>query len=185
VDLHDDHQRPRADTASRTLLLDALLPEHDFNLARALVGSEGTCVTVLEATVRLMEAPRARALLVLGFRDIYAAADSVMETPDGLATYRAFIDEAADLVVAYGGSLSGEHGDGQSRAELLPKMFGNTLVAAFREFKRIWDPDRLMNPGKLVDGKQVFEGPWKMSRPAGRPWSCNQVRDRCRSRRVR
>jgi FAD/FMN-containing dehydrogenase/ferredoxin len=287
--------------------LDALLPERHFNVARALVGTEGTCVTVLEATVRLMDAPRARALLVLDFRDIYAAADEVMtvleahpigleaidevlvgnlklkaklpreirllsggnawllvefgghnardadasarqllaklsrvrsspsgvvftdpdeiamvwliresglgatafvpgesatwegwedaavsperlgaylrdfrrllnrfgyrgalyghfgegcvhtrtnfdlETAGGIATYRAFIDEAADLVVAYGGSLSGEHGDGQSRAELLPKMFGNTLVGAFREFKRIWDPGGLMNPGKVVD----------------------------------
>jgi FAD/FMN-containing dehydrogenase/Fe-S oxidoreductase len=287
--------------------LDALLPEHDFNVARALVGSEGTCVTVLEATVRLMERPRERALLVLGFHDIFAAADSVMdvlearpigleavdevlvgnlkrkqklpreirllpegeawllvefgadtsqdaaavarrlleqlsrrvsppsgtvltnpheiemvwliresglgatafvpgesatwggwedaavaperlgaylrdfrrllerfgyrgalyghfgqgcvhtrnnfdlETPDGIARYRAFIDEAADLVVSYGGSLSGEHGDGQSRAELLPKMFGKTLVGAFREFKHIWDPAGLMNPGKVVD----------------------------------
>jgi FAD/FMN-containing dehydrogenase/Fe-S oxidoreductase len=287
--------------------LDALLPEHGFNVARALVGSEGTCVTVLEATVRLIDAPRARGLLVLGFRDIYAAADAVVEVleaqpigleaidevlvgnlkrkqklpreigllPDGgawllvefggetpqdaeaaarrllarlsrgfwapsgtvftdpheiamvwliresglgatafvpgesatwegwedaavapqrlgaylrdfrrllkrfdyrgslyghfgqgcvhtrtnfdletgagIATYRAFIDEAADLVVSYGGSLSGEHGDGQSRAELLPKMFGDTLVGAFREFKRIWDPDGLMNPGKVVD----------------------------------
>jgi Fe-S oxidoreductase len=287
--------------------LDALLPEHQFNVARALVGSEGTCVTVLEATVRLMEAPRARALLVLGFRDIYAAADEVMavleakpigleaidevlagnlkrkaklpdairllpegrawllvefggdvsgdaeaaahslqtrltrlhatiagrvftnpheiemvwliresalgatafvpgesetwegwedaavaperlgrylrdfrqllkrygyrgalyghfgqgcvhtrtnfdlKTPDGIARFRTFIDAAADLVVAYGGSLSGEHGDGQSRAELLPKMFGDTLVGAFRKFKSIWDPDGLMNPGKVVD----------------------------------
>jgi FAD/FMN-containing dehydrogenase/Fe-S oxidoreductase len=287
--------------------LDALLPEYQFNVARALVGSEGTCVTVLEATVRLMDAPRARALAVLGFRDIYAAADEVMtvleakpigleaidevlvgnlrrkaklpnairllpqagawllvefggdvsrdaeaaahslharlthhqsavvgrvftdpveiemvwliresalgatafvpgepatwegwedaavspqrlgtylrdfrqllkrygyrgslyghfgqgcvhtrtnfdlDTPDGIARFRTFIDAAADLVVAYGGSLSGEHGDGQARAELLPKMFGDTLVGAFRKFKRIWDPDGLMNPGKVVD----------------------------------
>jgi len=47
-----------------------------------------------------------------------------LQTPSGVAAFRAFVDEAADLVVAYGGSLSGEHGDGQSRAELLPKMFG-------------------------------------------------------------
>ena len=287
--------------------LDALLPEYGFNVARALVGTEGTCVTVLEAVVRLMDAPRAKALLVLGFADIYAAADEVMhvleakpigveaidevlvgnlrrkaklpdelsllpggeawllvefggdslqdaeaaarslharlsrratapvgrvftdsheiamvwliresglgatafvpgqsatwegwedaavpperlgaylrdfrrlrkrygyrgslyghfgqgcvhtrtdfdlETPDGIARFRAFIDDAADLVVAYGGSLSGEHGDGQSRGELLPKMFGERLVKAFREFKNIWDPDGLMNPGKVVE----------------------------------
>ena len=61
------------------------------------------------------------------------------------------MDDAADLVLSLGGSLSGEHGDGQSRAELLPKMFGDELVEAFREFKSIWDPDWKMNPGKVVD----------------------------------
>jgi FAD/FMN-containing dehydrogenase/Fe-S oxidoreductase len=309
-DRHADEIRSRYPRIPRRVSgynLDALLPEHGFDLARALVGSEGTCVTVLEATVRLMAAPRAKALLVLGFPDIYQAADEVMEildarpigleaidevivnnlrrkaklsrevdllpkggawllvefgadtkeeaeadaltlqarltrrrsvdegrvltdphdmervwliresglgatafvpgepatwegwedaavpperlgaylrdfrrllkrhnyrgalyghfgqgcvhtrtnfdfeTPDGIARFRAFIGEAADLVVSYGGSLSGEHGDGQARAELLPKMFGPSLVDAFREFKRIWDPDGLMNPGKVVD----------------------------------
>jgi FAD/FMN-containing dehydrogenase/Fe-S oxidoreductase len=302
--------------------LDALLPELGFNVARALVGSEGTCVTVLEATVRLIDAPRARVLLALGYRDIYAAADAVMdvlsaqpigleaidevivtnlkkkaklsqdvallpegeawllvefggdtsagaraaaddlharllrrrhapagrvftdpheiervwlvresglgatafvpgesatwegwedaavapdklgpylrdfrrlldrygyrgslyghfgqgcvhtrnnfdfETPDGIARYRAFIDEAADLVVAYGGSLSGEHGDGQSRAALLPKMYGPALVGAFRDFKAIWDPDGLMNPGKVVD---AYEPTDNLRLPGYRP----------------
>src|SRR5919205_2087032 len=61
-------------------------------------------------------------------------------TAEGIAAYRSFIDDAADLVVSYGGSLSGEHGDGQSRAELLPKMFGGELVKAMRQFKAIWDP---------------------------------------------
>ncbi len=61
------------------------------------------------------------------------------------------LSKAADLVVSYGGSLSGEHGDGQSKAEFLPKMFGAELVEAFREFKSIWDPDWKMNPGKIVD----------------------------------
>jgi FAD/FMN-containing dehydrogenase/Fe-S oxidoreductase len=309
-DRHADEIRARYPRIPRRVSgyeLDALLPEHDFNVARSLVGSEGTCVTVLEATVRLMREPPARGLLALGFRDIYAAADDVMrvleakpigleaidevlvgnlqrkaklareiqllpdgaawllvelsgetaadaeaaarrllaslsrhrssvrgrvltdpdeiamvwrvresglgatafvpgeratwegwedaavaperlgaylrdfrrllkrygyhgslyghfgqgcvhtridfdlETPSGIATYRAFIYDAADLVVDYGGSLSGEHGDGQARGELLPKMFGHTLVSAFGEFKRIWDPDGLMNPGKVVD----------------------------------
>jgi Fe-S oxidoreductase len=72
-------------------------------------------------------------------------------TADGVEAYRRFVDEAADLVVSHGGSLSGEHGDGQSRAELLPKMFGPELVRAFGEFKAIWDPDGRMNPGKVVD----------------------------------
>jgi Fe-S oxidoreductase len=54
-------------------------------------------------------------------------------------------------VVSYGGSLSGEHGDGQSRAALLPKMFGPELVAAFAKFKHAWDPDNKLNPHKVVD----------------------------------
>lgn len=74
-----------------------------------------------------------------------------LTTEEGIATFLAFLDEAADLVVKYGGSLSGEHGDGQARAHLLPKMFGPELVEAFREFKSIWDPDNAMNPGKVVD----------------------------------
>lgn len=73
------------------------------------------------------------------------------ETREGLDHYLAFIDEAADLVIKYGGALSGEHGDGQSRGRLLPKMYGEELVEAFGRFKRIWDPDWKMNPGKVVD----------------------------------
>ena len=69
----------------------------------------------------------------------------------GLKNYRSFAKEAAELVTSYGGSLSGEHGDGQSRAELLPIMFGKQIVNAFREYKNIWDPDWKMNPGKVVD----------------------------------
>ena len=66
---------------------------------------------------------------------------------------------AADLVVRYGGSLSGEHGDGQARAELLPKMYGDELVHAFGEFKAIWDPEGRMNPGKVVDPYPITEQP--------------------------
>jgi FAD/FMN-containing dehydrogenase/Fe-S oxidoreductase len=287
--------------------LDYLLPDRGFNVARALIGSEGTCVTILEATLRLVDSPPARSLLVLGYPDIYTAADHVPEimshgpigleaiddrlvsymekkglhvrdvpllpkgggwllvefggqskqesddrahaamqtlrgadhppemklyddpdqeqkvwairesglgatayvpgmadtwpgwedsavapeklggylrdlrglfdrygyecalyghfgqgcvhvridfdlvTAEGISRFRSFMDDAADLVVRYGGSLSGEHGDGQARAELLPKMFGDELMAAFREFKAIWDPDGKMNPGKVVD----------------------------------
>jgi FAD/FMN-containing dehydrogenase/Fe-S oxidoreductase len=293
--------------------LDELLPENGFHVARALVGTESTCVTVLEATLRLVPWPRARTLLVLGYPDIYTAADhvqAVMEhgpmgleaidhhlvtdiqkkglherylrylpegkgfllvefggdskeeataraeearaalskgaaaptgkiyddpdqerkiwkvresglgataripgAPDtwegwedsavpparmgaylrdlrrlfeqhgydgafyghfgqgclhtrinfdltsrpGIANYRSFIEAAADLVVSYGGSLSGEHGDGQSRAEMLPKMYGPELVQAFREFKAIWDPACRMNPGKIVNPYRIDE----------------------------
>lgn len=287
--------------------LDYLLPEHGFNVARALVGSESTLVTVLEATLELVEMPPCRSLLVLGYEDIWHAADHVVEIREqgaialeavddtlikdmklmhehehdiamlpegkgwllvefgaetreeadeqarecmkrlakekdaptmklldkqpnenklwqvregglgatafnpmeadhwegwedaavhpeklggylrdfqklldrfdydtsiyghfgdgcvhcrinfdlrsagGIAKWREFVDEAADLVVSYGGSLSGEHGDGQSRGELLPKMFGEDLVQAFREFKSIWDPQNRMNPHKVVE----------------------------------
>ena len=69
----------------------------------------------------------------------------------GLRNYRSYVTEAARIVVSLGGSLSGEHGDGQSRGELLETMFGPDLVQAFGEFKDLWDPDGLMNPGKVVD----------------------------------
>jgi len=292
--------------------LPSLLSENGFHVARSLVGSEGTCVTVLEATVRLMPNPKERSLLVAGFEDVAAAADHVpavlahrpiglegfddrlvedakaiglhpldsdsdplprgrgwlliefggdsraeadgkarrlaaelagsavgttlcdprqarqvwrvresalgatahvpgkpmtwegwedsavppeklgsylrdlrrlyqkhryegdfyghfgqgcvhtridfdLSTKEGITRFRNLIDEAADLVVSYGGSLSGEHGDGQARAELLPKMFGAELVEAFRKFKRIWDPEGRMNPGKIVDPYPITE----------------------------
>ena len=73
-----------------------------------------------------------------------------LQSKEGIAKFRKFVEEAADLVVSYGGSLSGEHGDGQARAELLPKMFGPELMQAFRKFKSAWDPDWKMNPGKLI-----------------------------------
>lgn len=73
------------------------------------------------------------------------------KTTEGVKQYRAFMTEAAHLVVRHGGSLSGEHGDGQARAELLPIMFGSDLMQAFREFKSAWDPEWRMNPGKVVD----------------------------------
>ncbi len=74
-----------------------------------------------------------------------------LETESGIRKYGEFVNDAADLVIRYGGSLSGEHGDGQSRGALLPKMFGDELMEAFREFKAIWDPDNKLNPHKLVD----------------------------------
>ena len=73
-----------------------------------------------------------------------------LESENGIRKYAEFIDRAADLVVGYGGSLSGEHGDGQSRAALLPKMFGSDLMKAFGEFKTAWDPENKLNPHKVV-----------------------------------
>ena len=109
----------------------------------------------------------------------------------GIAKFRRFLDEAADLVLELGGSLSGEHGDGQSRAELLPKMFGAELVDAFREFKAIWDPDWKMNPGKVVDPYRDRREPpaRRRLRPAGGRHVTSPTRDddgelRARDRRA-
>jgi FAD/FMN-containing dehydrogenase/Fe-S oxidoreductase len=293
--------------------LNYLLPENGFHVARALVGSEGTCVTVLEATCRLVESPPERVLLVVAYPDIFQCADHVpeimahkpigleglddllvgytrvkginseglallpegggwlmvefgastapeaeaqaralmktlsrsasppnfrlftdkqqakriwevreaslgvtshvpgeplswegwedaavsaenlgrylrdlrklmaafgykgslyghfghacvhtrinfdLQSKEGIAKFRKFVEEAADLVVGFGGSLSGEHGDGQARAELLPKMFGPELMQAFRKFKSAWDPDWKMNPGKVIEPYKLDE----------------------------
>jgi FAD/FMN-containing dehydrogenase/Fe-S oxidoreductase len=284
--------------------LDQLLPENEFNVARSLVGTEGTCMIVLEAKLRLIESPQHRSLVCLAYPDTFSAADHVPEilplnpiglegfegsivdglkkkkapnlelipegrgfllvefgsndpaeadaaarqlidqierSPDppnmrlytkaearhvwklresgpraaaaapgmppewegwddaavpperlggylrdiralldeyhyhaafyghfghgcihmrvsfdlqseqGIRNYGEFVERAADLVVSYGGSLSGEHGDGQSRAALLPKMFGPELIKAFGEFKSVWDPGNKMNPNKVVN----------------------------------
>jgi len=290
--------------------LDQLLPENKFNVARALVGSEGTLITVLEAKVRLVHSPPKRSLLVMGYPDVYSAGDHVPEilatgpiglegiddqlvdfmkkkglhtdylhflpegggwllvefgddtkegsdakakkcmealrgkenaptmklydnkeaehdvwamresglgatanvpgmppawtgwedaavdpkqvgdylrefkklldkydyiaslyghfgdgcihcrisfdlfTEEGVAKWMRFLDEASDLVLKHGGSLSGEHGDGQSKALFLPKMYGEELLEQFRKLKSAWDPAWKMNPGKVVD-------PWR------------------------
>lgn len=290
--------------------LEALLPEHGGNVARALVGTEGTCVTILRARLQLHHAAQDRVMLVLGYEDVYAAGDAISEVrhadglyalegidqhlidnirekglhaeaipylpegggwllcefgaddrdtatalaedlqrraahtgavsthlytdpadlevvwkareaglgasahfegddhwpgwedsavhPDalgdylrelrellhrygyeaavyghfgdgcvhsridfdltsegGIADYRSFLREAAELVVRHEGSLSGEHGDGQQRGPLLEIMYGPELVDAFREFSRLFDPDNRMNPGKVVDSDAV------------------------------
>jgi FAD/FMN-containing dehydrogenase/Fe-S oxidoreductase len=302
--------------------LDQLLPENSFNVARALVGSEGTCVTILEAECELKPSPQFRRLVALGFEDAFIAADHVpavlafkpiglegfdgllvdfmlkknlvvddvkllppgrgfllcefgadspedadkmaaalvaasagfaqtptaaaysneeaervwkvreaalgasvfvpgqpsgwegwedsavppenlgaylrelfvalrrygyqtpmyghfgqgcvhlrisfdFKTAKGVADFRAFLDDAADIVLKHGGSFSGEHGDGQSRAFLLPKMFGPELMQAFTEFKALWDPLNRMNPGKLIDPVAVYDATDNMRIGAG------------------
>ncbi|MFL9929976.1 FAD-binding and (Fe-S)-binding domain-containing protein [Paraburkholderia sp. RL18-103-BIB-C] len=297
--------------------LDQLLPENGFNVARALVGTEGTCAVTLRAKVRLVKSPAERVIVVLGFTDIYTAADavphfmrrgpiaiegldraiirglqarglkkdeiallpegdawvvlefgadtqdavlrdaqaaaayfssgeagpnvsaalvedcalqakvwSIRETgasavalsvesgkPDpvvgwedaavdplrlgdylrafqalvdrygyetclyghfgdgcvharitfdlrsaqGVSTWRKFLREAAELVVEFGGSLSGEHGDGQAKAEFLPIMYGPELMRAMEQFKAIWDPTNRLNPGKVVRAYRADE----------------------------
>jgi Fe-S oxidoreductase len=76
--------------------------------------------------------------------------DLDLQSAAGIENFGRFLNEAGDLVVSYGGSLSGEHGDGQLRANQLTKMYGPELVRGFAEFKQIFDPDGRMNPGKVV-----------------------------------
>ncbi|WP_437090141.1 FAD-binding and (Fe-S)-binding domain-containing protein [Streptomyces hundungensis] len=88
---------------------------------------------------------------------IHVRIDFDLLTPAGVGRFRSFSEELAELVVAHGGSLSGEHGDGQARAELLPKMYGSELVGLFEEFKDLWDPDGLLNPAILARPARLDE----------------------------
>ncbi|MEV6975843.1 FAD-binding and (Fe-S)-binding domain-containing protein [Kitasatospora sp. NPDC093806] len=95
---------------------------------------------------------------------VHLRIDFPLTEPQGVLVFREFMEQVADLVVSYGGSLSGEHGDGQARAELLPRMYPPEIIDLFGEFKRIWDPENLLNPGALVDPRPLdadlrFGGP--------------------------
>ncbi|MFE9634208.1 FAD-binding and (Fe-S)-binding domain-containing protein [Streptomyces sp. NPDC006463] len=81
---------------------------------------------------------------------VHVRIDFDLASADGVVRFRAFSSDMADLVVAHGGSLSGEHGDGQARAELLPRMYGHDVVRLFGAYKDVWDPAGGMNPGMLV-----------------------------------
>jgi FAD/FMN-containing dehydrogenase/Fe-S oxidoreductase len=93
----------------------------------------------------------------LGQGCIHSRISFDLRSREGIGDYRKFMEQAADLVVSYGGTLSGEHGDGQQRAELLEKQYGPELMAAMREFKLIWDPRWKMNPGKVIDPYRLDE----------------------------
>ncbi|MGH3504000.1 MAG: FAD-binding oxidoreductase, partial [Nocardioidaceae bacterium] len=69
---------------------------------------------------------------------------------EGIARYRSFVTEATDLVVSLGGSVSGEHGDGRARSELLRTMYGADAADVFAQVKRVWDPAGVMNPNVIV-----------------------------------
>ncbi|MGX1886053.1 FAD-binding and (Fe-S)-binding domain-containing protein [Streptomyces sp. NPDC055287] len=88
---------------------------------------------------------------------IHVRIDFDLLSDTGVRRFRRFSEDQAQLVVAHGGSLSGEHGDGQARAELLPKMYGNELVALFGRFKDVWDPAGGMNPGMLARPARLDE----------------------------
>ncbi|MFB7364391.1 FAD-binding and (Fe-S)-binding domain-containing protein [Streptomyces hydrogenans] len=89
---------------------------------------------------------------------VHVRIDFDLWTGKGVRDFRRFSEAVADLVVAHGGSLSGEHGDGKARAELLPRMYGDELVALFGAVKDVWDPDGGMNPGMLVRPEPLDSG---------------------------
>jgi len=74
-----------------------------------------------------------------------------VKTEDGLDMTEAIANDIADLVLEFGGSLSGEHGDGILRGVFTERMFGAEITEAFRELKRTWDPQGILNPGKIID----------------------------------
>jgi FAD/FMN-containing dehydrogenase/Fe-S oxidoreductase len=81
---------------------------------------------------------------------VHARVNFDLMSAEGIQVFRTAMVELAELVSRLGGSLSGEHGDGIARSELLPTMFRPELIDAFRDFKRIFDPDSMMNPGVIV-----------------------------------
>ncbi len=89
---------------------------------------------------------------------VHVRIDFDLWTEEGVRHFRRFSEAVADLVVAHGGSLSGEHGDGRARAELLPRMYGAELVGLFGAVKDVWDPDGGLNPGMLVRPGRLDEG---------------------------
>ncbi|MFJ7156198.1 FAD-binding and (Fe-S)-binding domain-containing protein [Streptomyces sp. NPDC101118] len=106
---------------------------------------------------------------------VHVRIDFDLVGPEGVRRFRAFSAELASLVVAHGGSLSGEHGDGRARAELLPRMYGDDVVRVFGAYKDLWDPEGGMNPGVLVRPEPLDEGlrltvlpPTEFAREVGR-----------------
>jgi FAD/FMN-containing dehydrogenase/Fe-S oxidoreductase len=86
---------------------------------------------------------------------VHTRIDYDVLTPQGRAGFRRFVEEAADLVVAHDGSLSGEHGDGQARSELLARMYPPEVLRLFAAFKSAWDPAGRLNPGVIVDPRPL------------------------------
>ena len=86
---------------------------------------------------------------------VHCRIDFPLSDEDGPNAYRTFVEEAADLVASYGGSISGEHGDGRARSALLPRMYSAEAIALMGKVKALFDPDNHLNPGVLVDPRPV------------------------------
>ncbi|MSS83214.1 FAD-binding protein [Actinomycetaceae bacterium WB03_NA08] len=96
---------------------------------------------------------------------IHIRIDWPLDNPGDIPAFGTFMEEAADLVSQFGGSLSGEHGDGRARSSLLPRMYSQEVLDLFGNFKALFDPKNLLNPGVLVDPKPLTED---LRRPAAR-----------------
>jgi len=120
--------------------------------------------------------PRHLAAFVPRFKEIFAKHDTTgayyghcsvgclhirpvinLKAPRGMDQVRAIADEITALVVEFGGTISSEHGDGRARSPFLERMYGPTLMQAFRRLKRAFDPDNRMNPGNIVDSPGILE----------------------------
>ena len=88
---------------------------------------------------------------------VHMRLDFELRSDEGRANFESFMRRAAEIVVKHGGSLSGEHGDGRARGSLLDVMYSPEIMGMFREFKRIWDPAGLLNPGIIVDAAPFTE----------------------------
>ncbi len=97
---------------------------------------------------------------------VHVRMDVPLDTEDDVPRFKAFMEEAAALVGHYGGSLSGEHGDGRARGALLPHMYSDTAIRLFEQFKGLFDPQNLLNPGVLVDPAPITSS---LRRPYAKP----------------
>ena len=95
---------------------------------------------------------------------VHVRIDFELDTPSGRGHFRSFLEDAADLVASFGGSMSGEHGDGRARSELLGRMYSGEALGLMAQAKQILDPDNLLNPGVLVD-PVPFDADLRLARP--------------------
>ncbi|NUT49241.1 MAG: FAD-binding oxidoreductase, partial [Saccharothrix sp.] len=101
---------------------------------------------------------------------VHVRIDFDLGSAEGREATRRFLREAAEVVVRHGGTLSGEHGDGRARSELLEVMYSPAVIEVFEAFKRTFDPDGLLNPGVIVAPSPVdADLALDVPRPQGRP----------------
>ena len=97
---------------------------------------------------------------------IHARIDWPLDEESDVPAFGTFLDEAAELVASFGGSLSGEHGDGRARSGLLPAIYSPEMIEVFGKFKTLFDPAGLMNPGVLIDPRPTTAD---LRRPQAKP----------------